>query len=128
MAGLAVHAMALTAVWLSALSPAGLIAGSGAVLLSLSFFVVGQRRPVFTRLQPGDGVVTLSGSGGDLPVSPPIVCFMAAGALLLRFRYRRAGQRQRAVHLLLLPDSLSTQHSRYLYRYLGGWADEELLR
>lgn len=125
-AGLAVHVMALSAVWLSAPALAWQLTASAVVSGSLWSFVTGQLRPAWNRLRPGDGTVTLSGRRGDLPVSPPSVCFMACGVVLLRFRYRRPGRRQRAVHLLLLPDSLSPRHSRSLYRYLGGWTDEVL--
>lgn len=125
-AGLALHGMALAAVWLSALPLIGLAGAGSAVLASLWWFLTRQWQPAFTRLRPGDGVMRLGGPGGDLPVSPPSVCFMACGVLLLRFRYRRAGQRERAIHLLLLPDSLSPQHRRSLQRYLAGWADDLL--
>ena len=126
MAGLVVHAMALYAVWLSGLVPAWQFMAGVGVCLSLWSFVAGQLRPAWTSLRAGDGVVTLSGPGGELSVSPPAVCFMACGVVLLRFRYRRAKQRQRLVHLLLLPDSLTPRHRRSLYRYLGGWSDEVL--
>lgn len=125
-AGLSVHAMALAAVWLSALPLIWLAIANSTVLGSLWWFVTRQWRPAFNRLRPGDGVVRLSGPAGDLPVSPPVICFMACGVLLLRFRYRYAGQRQRWIHLLLLPDSLSPAHRRSLYRYLEGWSDELL--
>lgn len=125
-AGLAAHVTALAAVWLSGLAVAWQSAASAAVLLSLWSFMAGQLRPACNRLRPGDGVVTLSGPGGDLPVSPPSVCFMACGVVLLRFRYRPPEGRQRLIHVLLLPDSLSPRHARSLYRYLGGWSDDAL--
>ncbi|MEX1196959.1 MAG: protein YgfX [Pseudohongiellaceae bacterium] len=126
-AGLALHGMALAAVWLSALPWPGLVAVSVMVCGSLCWFLTRQRKPAFTRMLSGEGMVMLSGPGGELPASPPSVGFMACGVLLLRFRYRRAGQRERAVHLLLLPDSLAPCHRQSLYRYLGGWADECLM-
>lgn len=125
LAGCALHAMALVAIALSALSWSGTAVAAVAVLLSLIVFVARQWRPVYTSLVPRDGVMTLRGESQDLPVSKPSILFVTAGVVLLRFRHRRPGRRQQSVHLLLLPDSLSPEHRRFLYRYLGGWVDED---
>jgi len=125
-AGVLMHAMALLAMTLSALPALWWpVAGAG-LLTSLWRFLMMQYRPRFTVIRLRDGVVGLEAPAGMLAASSPDVRLMLPGMVLLRFRFRRAGHRQRSLHLLLTPDSLRREEWRALHRYLGGWSAGEV--
>lgn len=121
-AGLLLHGAAILAVFLTGLSLVPMLLGLIVVLWSMLWYATGGYRSPFRRMLIRDGVVRLDTASGSIDVSPPEVRFMTAGLVLLRFRHRVPGRRHRHRHLLLAPDSLSTDDRRMLYRHLRGWS------
>ncbi len=122
MAGLLLHGAAILAVCLTGLSVIPMMLSLIVVLWSMVRYGAGGYRSPFRRMRIRDGVVRLDAASGSIDVSPPEVRFMNAGLVLLRFRHRLPGQRQRRRHLLLAPDSLAKDDRRVLYRHLRGWS------